>query len=56
MTPRVPPGIMFMTFHFGESPANVLTNSAVDPVTKTAEYKVSAVRIERYQGGPVGIR
>lgn len=50
VTPRVPPGVMFMTFHFSESPANVLTNSAFDPVTKTAEYKVCAVRVDRCGG------
>ncbi len=47
LTARVPPGIMFMTFHYHETPTNALTNSAFDPVAKTAEYKVSAVRIER---------
>ncbi len=47
LTDRVPPGIMFMTFHYHETPTNALTNSAFDPVAKTAEYKVSAVRIER---------
>jgi predicted molibdopterin-dependent oxidoreductase YjgC len=38
---------VFMTFHYKESPVNELTNSAFDPVTKTAEFKVCAVRIER---------
>jgi len=47
VTERVPPGIMFMTFHYHETPTNELTNSAFDPVAKTAEYKVSAVRVER---------
>ncbi len=42
-----PPGVVFMTFHFAESPANVLTNSASDPVAKIPEYKVCAVRIEK---------
>jgi len=42
-----PPGVVFMTFHFAESPANVLTNPALDPVAKIPEYKVCAVRIER---------
>ena len=41
-----------MTFHYRESPVNELTNSAYDPVTKTAEFKVCAVRIER-EPGPV---
>jgi formate dehydrogenase alpha subunit len=42
-----PPGVVFMTFHFAESPANVLTNPVVDPVAKIPEYKVCAVRIEK---------
>ncbi|ADG83078.1 molybdopterin oxidoreductase [Thermincola potens JR] len=50
ITEKVPPGIMFMTFHYWESPVNELTNSAFDPITKTAEYKVSAVKIEKHVG------
>jgi predicted molibdopterin-dependent oxidoreductase YjgC len=50
ITDKVPPGVMFMTFHYKESPVNELTNSAFDPITKTAEYKVTAVRIERNAG------
>ncbi|WP_050355033.1 formate dehydrogenase subunit alpha [Gottschalkia purinilytica] len=47
ITDRVKPGMMFMTFHYKESPVNELTNSAYDPVTKTAEYKVTAVKVEK---------
>ena len=47
ITDKVKPGMMFMTFHYKESPVNELTNSAYDPVTKTAEYKISAVRVEK---------
>ncbi len=36
-----------MDFHFGESPVNQLTNPALDPVAKTPELKVCAVRIEK---------
>jgi len=36
-----------MPFHFCESPANVLTNDALDRESKTPEYKIAAVRIER---------
>ncbi len=46
-TDRLPRGMVFMTFHFAESPANILTGDAVDPVAKIPEYKASAVRIER---------
>jgi len=42
-----PVGVVFMTFHFAESPANILTNPAVDPVAKIPEYKVCAVMIEK---------
>jgi predicted molibdopterin-dependent oxidoreductase YjgC len=41
------PGVVFMTFHFAESLGNVLTNPALDPVSKIPEYKVCAVRVER---------
>ena len=37
-----------MTFHYKETPANELTNAAYDPIAKTAEYKVCAVKIEKY--------
>ncbi|MDX1763376.1 MAG: molybdopterin dinucleotide binding domain-containing protein [bacterium] len=40
------PGMVSMTFHFPETPTNLLTNNAVDPVAKTPETKVCAVRIE----------
>jgi predicted molibdopterin-dependent oxidoreductase YjgC len=40
-----------MTFHYKESPVNELTNSAGDPVTKTAEFKVCAVRMEKLKPG-----
>lgn len=47
ITDKVKPGMMFMTFHYWEAPVNELTNAAYDPVTKTAEYKISAVRVEK---------
>lgn len=46
-TSACPPGLVSMTFHFAESPTNVLTNAALDPVTKTPETKVCAVRVEK---------
>jgi len=46
ITRRVPPGTVFVPFHFAEAAANVLTNPAVDPVAKIPEYKVAAVRVE----------
>ncbi len=47
VTDRVPPGIFFMTLHYKESPTNVLTNGAYDKVTKTYEYKVCGVKVEK---------
>jgi len=39
------PGHLFMTFHFEEGAANVLTNNALDPVAKIPEFKVCAAQI-----------
>ena len=47
VTHEVPPGMVWMAFHFRENCANWLTNPAFDPVTFTAEYKACAVRIEK---------
>lgn len=47
VTERVPEGVVFMSFHFHETPTNELTNSAYDPSSLTAEYKVCAVKIEK---------
>jgi formate dehydrogenase alpha subunit len=46
VTDRVPRGLVFVPFHYGEAAANVLTNSALDPQAKIPEYKVCAVRVE----------
>jgi formate dehydrogenase alpha subunit len=43
-TNRVKPGQVFMPFHWGDAPANILTNPVVDPVAKIPEYKVSSVK------------
>jgi predicted molibdopterin-dependent oxidoreductase YjgC len=44
---RVPPGTVFLAFHWREAPANMLTHSfGLDPVAKTPEYKICAVRLE----------
>ena len=47
VTDSSPPGTIAMTFHFSESPTNELTNPAHDPVAKTPELKVSAVRVQK---------
>jgi predicted molibdopterin-dependent oxidoreductase YjgC len=54
VTERVEPGIVFMTFHFAEAAANLLTNPALDPVAKIPEYKVCAVRVQRANGNGHG--
>jgi len=47
VTERTKPGVVFMTFHFPETAANLLTNPALDPVAKIPEYKVAAVRVTK---------
>ena len=47
VTDKVPSKTLFMPFNFGEAPANMLTNPALDPVAKIPEYKVCAVNLER---------
>lgn len=49
LTSRSPRGMVFSTFHFNESPVNMLTNDAMDPTGKIPEYKVCAVRVEKIQ-------
>lgn len=50
VTEDSPPGVVSMTFHFAESPTNVLTSPVLDPVAKIPEMKVCAVRIEKTKG------
>ncbi len=48
ITTDVNPGTLFLPIHFGENPANILTNSsAFDPLAKIPEFKVGAVKIEK---------
>ena len=47
VTDRVGPGVVFMPFHFAEAAANVLTVTALDPISKIPEFKVCAVRVEK---------
>jgi formate dehydrogenase alpha subunit len=47
VTEALPSGVVFMTFHFAESAANILTNPKLDPVSKIPELKVSAVNVEK---------
>jgi formate dehydrogenase major subunit len=46
--PTLRPGLAFMTFHFPEQvPTNQLTIDAQDPKAGTAEFKATAIRLER---------
>ena len=46
--PTLRPGLAFMTFHFpDEAQTNQLTIDAVDPKSGTAEFKATAIRIEK---------
>ena len=45
------PGLAFMTFHFpDEVETNQLTIDAVDPKSGTAEFKATAIRIDKLEG------
>ena len=44
---RVGKGRVFIPFHYKEAAANVLTNTALDPIAKIPELKVCAVKIEK---------
>ena len=46
VTNEIKPGVVFIPFHFAEAAANVLTNTALDPIAKIPEYKVCAVKVE----------
>ncbi len=47
ITDQVPPGVLFMTFHFDAAPVNALVGDALDPDAKVPEYKVVPVRLEK---------
>jgi len=48
ITQAIKEGVLFMPFHFAEGAANVLTNPALDPISKIPEYKVCAVKISPF--------
>lgn len=51
--PALRPGLTFMTFHF-DAPTNVLTIEANDPKSGTAEFKATAIRVDKVAPLPVG--
>jgi formate dehydrogenase major subunit len=47
LTDRVQPGVVYTTFHFPFSGANVITTDNSDWATNCPEYKVTAVQVSR---------
>jgi assimilatory nitrate reductase catalytic subunit len=48
VTPAIRPDTLFIPFHWGgDGRANLLTNPALDPISRMPEFKVCAARIER---------
>jgi formate dehydrogenase major subunit len=48
--PSLRPGLTFMTFHFQDDvQTNILTIDATDPKSGTAEFKATAIRIEKLE-------
>jgi formate dehydrogenase major subunit len=47
VTKRISTGVIYIPFHYKESPANRLTNPAIDPIAKIPEYKVCAAKIRK---------
>lgn len=47
LTERVQPGVVYTTFHFPESGANVITTDNSDWATNCPEYKVTAVQVTK---------
>ncbi len=50
VTERVQPGVVYTTFHFPESGANVITTDNSDWATNCPEYKVTAVQVTKVTG------
>jgi len=49
ITPDLPPGLIFIPFHFQQAPANALTSQAADPLSGIPELKVSAARVRKLE-------
>ena len=47
VTERIQPGVVYTTFHFPESGANVITTDGSDWATNCPEYKVTAVQVTK---------
>ena len=44
---KIKKGVVFIPFHYANSPANILTNPALDPRAKIPEFKVCAVSLKK---------
>jgi predicted molibdopterin-dependent oxidoreductase YjgC len=56
LDPGLRPGLTFMTLHFQDDVAtNLLTIDAIDPKSGTAEFKATAIRIEKVEGALAGV-
>jgi formate dehydrogenase major subunit len=49
VTKDIKKGTIFIPFHFSECCANVLTNNALDPISKIPEYKACAANIAKLE-------
>jgi formate dehydrogenase alpha subunit len=50
-------GVLWMPFHYAESPANILTIDAFCPISRIGEYKVCAAKLEKIsEATPYGAR
>ena len=50
LDPSLRPGLTFMTLHFQDDvTTNILTIDATDPKSGTAEFKATAIRIEKLE-------
>ena len=47
VTDKIQEGVVFMSFHYKESAANLLTNDALDPIAKIPEFKVCAIKVTK---------
>lgn len=50
LTDRVPPGVVYTTFHHPDTQANVITTDFSDWATNCPEYKVTAVQVSPSNG------
>jgi predicted molibdopterin-dependent oxidoreductase YjgC len=49
----VPEGAIFMDFHFEEANPNWVLGTSLDPISKTPDYKVCAVRLKKIRQGSI---